>query len=227
MLVCRRWCDVARGTSSLWRAIDVGKRSSWLNLALTRSATTTVDVSFYSGLSKNHASLLRPHYWYRLRSLHLQHWSPDVLRVICSTFLVLEHLEVRGYRGTEAAANAPRTANLDITHQWFPNLKAVLLSRIIVPNDLSFYARLTRLCLEDCVCQFPFEQLVQVLADSLALEYLHLDHFIQRLYGAGDRGGYEPPYLLPSLVSLRLDNHTPMHSERFLAQIAVPPTGRF
>ena len=223
MLVCHRWCDVARGTSSLWRTIDVWRRSDWLKLALTYSATTTVDVSFCAGLSKNHASLLRPHY-HRLRSLRLQHWSPDVLQVIRSTFPVLE---VRGYRGTEAAANTPRTANLDITHERFPNFNAMLLSRIIVPNDLSFYARLTRLCLEDCVCQFPFEQLVQVLADSLALEYLHLDHFIQRLYGAGDRGGYEPPYLLPSLVSLRLDNHTPMHSERFLAQIAVPPTGRF
>ncbi|KAI1786902.1 hypothetical protein LXA43DRAFT_747323 [Ganoderma leucocontextum] len=179
MLVCRSWCDMARATPTLWRTIDVGGKTSWMKLALTRSASAAIDISFYSGVSEKHVSLLRPHY-HRLHSLRLQHWSPDALRVIRNILPVLEVLEIRGDTRRKDTAKAPYT-DLEITRERHPSLKVVFLSRAIIPKDPLFYAQLRKLSLKACPCKFSLEQFVQILSDSPGLEHLHLDRFLQQL----------------------------------------------
>ncbi|KAI0755520.1 hypothetical protein C8Q74DRAFT_1210504, partial [Fomes fomentarius] len=48
-LVCRHWHDVAHATPTLWSNIIVGRKAEWLQLCLTRSASTALDIAFTSG----------------------------------------------------------------------------------------------------------------------------------------------------------------------------------
>ncbi|KAI1788152.1 hypothetical protein LXA43DRAFT_1026435 [Ganoderma leucocontextum] len=221
MLVCRRWCDVARETPALWRTIDVGKNTAWMKLALTRSGGATIDVSFPSYFEEEHASLLRPHSL-RLRSLRLRSWSPYALRIIRKPLPALETLEIYNNPGGEDAPKGFYT-DLSISRERFPNLRALQLAHTLVPRDPLFYARLRKLSLKACPFKSSLEQFVQLLSNSLYLEHLELDDFLQNLSNS-ENLHVGPARPLPSLLSLRLDNHTPLHSARFLSRVVIPQT---
>ncbi|PIL25329.1 hypothetical protein GSI_13218 [Ganoderma sinense ZZ0214-1] len=179
-LVCRRWRDMALATPSLWRTIDVGKTSDWMNLALTRSGNATIDVSFPSGFSEEHATLLTPH-CYRLRSLRLQSYSPCVIRIIRNILPALETLEISS--NWHVGLNAEDCTDLGLARERFPNIRALQLIQNIIPGDPLFYARLRKLSLKACyfketvdLDQFPGRQtrsggiaLVTILALSASL----------------------------------------------------------
>ncbi|KAI1784149.1 hypothetical protein LXA43DRAFT_1043807 [Ganoderma leucocontextum] len=221
MLVCRHWCDVVRTTPALWRTIDVGETSNWINLVLARSATAAIDVSFCSGLSEEHASLLQPHY-NRLRSLRLQDWSPSAPGIMCHSLPALETLEIHG--------DTPRVSyvELEIPREQFPSLKIMVLTGTTIPKDPLFYASLRKLSLKACPCEFSLEQFVQLLSNSLGLEHLELDQFLQPLCDNGHENDTQrtapAPWPLPSLISLHLRNYAPIHSSRFLSRIVIPQT---
>ena len=217
MLVCRRWCDVARATPQLWRTIDVGKTSSWMALALFHSGDATIDISFLFDFTEEHASLLQPHH-HRLRAFRVRVWSPHVLRVIRNTLPVLEILEIHSTPGEERALKRFH-ADLRITREQFPNLLALRIAHTIIPRDPLFYARLYKLSLKGCPFKSSHEQFVQLLSDCPELEHLELDNFLHQLSDGKNVG---PPRTLPSLVSVRLDDHVPVHSMRFLSRIVTP-----
>ncbi|KAI1788150.1 hypothetical protein LXA43DRAFT_1026425 [Ganoderma leucocontextum] len=218
MLVCRRWCDVARATPALWRTIDVGRTSlSWMKLALTRSSGATIDVSFPFDFEEEHASLLQPHY-HRLRSFRLQSWSPTARRVIRSTLPALETLEICSNPSHKNTLKGFYT-DLRITRERFPNLRTLQLVHTVVPRDPLFYAPLRKLSLKGCPFKSSLEQFVQLLSDCPRLNHLELDGFLQQLPDSGSVG---PPRFLPSLVSVRLSDHVPIHSARFLSRIVIP-----
>ncbi|KAM5544285.1 hypothetical protein V8D89_001945 [Ganoderma adspersum] len=221
MLVCRRWHDVAHATPALWRTIDVRKTPSWMKLALTRSGSATLDVSFPSHFSEEHASLLQPH-CHRLRSFRLRSWSLYALRVIRNTLPALETLEIHNNPEGMKAATKGFYTDLGITRRRLPNLHALRLAYTLIPRDPLFYARLRKLSLKACPLKATVEQFVQLLATDLSLEHLELDEFLQQLSDSGDVGAPASP--LPSLLSLRLSNHIPVHSARFLSQVLIPQT---
>ncbi|KAM5544292.1 hypothetical protein V8D89_001952 [Ganoderma adspersum] len=221
--VCRRWHHVALATLTLWRTISAGKTSSWMKLALMRSGNATIDVLFPSYFSKDPISLLIPHYS-RLRSLRLQSCSPfDTVRIMSNKLLALETLEIDRDWHVNMKAKEHYT-HWGITRDRFPNLRALRLVHNIIPEDSLFYAQLRKLSLKACRFQAMvyLGQFVQILATSLHLEYLELDEFLQDLPDSGNaRPGALP---LPSLLALRLYNHAPSLSARFLSRVIVPPT---
>ncbi|KAM5544291.1 hypothetical protein V8D89_001951, partial [Ganoderma adspersum] len=215
MLVCRHWRDVAVATPALWRTIDVKKTSfNWMELALTRSGDATIDVSFPSDVNKEHASLLQPH-CHRLRSLRVRSWSLCALPLISSTLPALETLET--YRNLDGDRNRP--SNLGITRARFPSLRCLRLVWTVIPQDASFYTPLRRLALVRCPFKASLEEFVELLAGCPDLEYLELNDFLQQLSGGENVG---PPLSLPSLVSVGVFCHAPIHSARFLSRIIVP-----
>ncbi|PIL25339.1 hypothetical protein GSI_13228 [Ganoderma sinense ZZ0214-1] len=218
MLVCRRWRDVARATPALWRTIDVGKTIRWMKLALARSGNATLDVSFPSYFSEKHAYLLKPH-CHRLRSLRLRSWSPRALRRILRNMLpTLEALEAHHYL-ENPTTQGEFDIDLGITPKRLPILHTLHIAHSLVPRDLSFYTRLRKLTLSACSFKGSVEEFVQLLSTIPLLEYLDLDEFLQTL---SDSGNVISACPLPSLLSLRLSNHHPVHSARFLSLVVIP-----
>ena len=223
MLVCRRWRDVALATPALWRTINVGKTSGWMNLklALMRSGDATIDVSFSSDFSEDQASILQPN-CHRLRSFCLRSYSPYALRIIHNTLPALETLEI--HTNPEGMRAEGSYTDLGISHEHFPNLRTLRLAYTIIPEDPLFYSRLRKLSLTACHFKVTvsLEQFAQLLTTFTCLEHLELSKFLQHL---SDSGTAEPAWPLPqSLLSLRLFNHIPVHSARFLSRIVIPTT---
>ena len=221
MLVCRHWCDVVRATPAMWRTIDVGKNKAWMELALTRSKSATIDVSFSSHFYSKDAAILEPHY-HRLRSLRLRSWSPMALSVIPVANLVpLESLEITNDPKDRILHNRKYViTDRGITHERLPNLRNLQVSHSDVPNDPLFYTRLRKLSLRGCLIQSSLEHFVELLSGSPNLIHLELDDFLQQLSDSGNFTG--PPRVLSSLQSLRLGDHRPVYSARFLARIVIP-----
>ena len=65
---------------------------------------------------------------------------------------------------------------------------------------------------------------MQILATSPYLEHLELDKFLHNLPDIGNARPRAVLPLPPSLLALRLHNHTPALSARFLSRVVVPPT---
>ncbi|KAM5544288.1 hypothetical protein V8D89_001948 [Ganoderma adspersum] len=221
MLVCRHWCDVVRATPALWRTIDVGKNKAWMELALTRSKSATIDVSFSSHFYSKDAAILEPHY-HRLRSLRLRSWSPIALSVIpVANFVLLESLEITNDPKDRILHNRKYViTDRGITHERLPNLRTLQVSHSDVPSDPLFYTRLRKLSLRGCLIQSSLEHFVELVSESPNLVHLELDDFLQQLSDSGNFTG--PPRVLSSLRSLRLGDHRPVYSARFLARIVIP-----
>ncbi len=194
-----------------------------MKVALILSGGATVDVSFPSDFSEEHASLLKPH-CHRLRALRLRSWSPYVLRVVRNILPALETLEI--HSNPEGMKAAPRGfyTDLGITRKRLPKPRTFQLAYTIIPppGDSLFYARLCKLSLKACPFGASVEQFVQLLETNLCLEHLELDEFLHNLTDGGSTLG--PACPLPSLLSLRLNNHLPVHSARFLSRVVVPHT---
>ena len=219
MLVCRHWCDVARATPALWRTIDVGKNKAWMRLALTRSNGATIDVSFSSDFDEEDATILEP-YYDRLRSLRLRYWSPTAFRVTRGSLPQMESFEVLGNPHDSISPKGIYTVtDLGITRQRFPKLRVLQVIRTPLPVDPLFYSHLCRLSLKGCPFQSSLEQFVKLLSDIPGLRHLELDDFLQQLSDSGNIGS---PVTLPSLRSLRLNNHLPTFSARFLSRFIIP-----
>ncbi|PIL25279.1 hypothetical protein GSI_13168 [Ganoderma sinense ZZ0214-1] len=220
MLVCHRCHDVAHATPALWRTIDVGKTTSWMKLALTRSCSATLDVSFPFHFSEEHASLLKLH-CHRLRSLRLRSWSPFALRLIRNALPTLETLEIHNNPDGMKDARKGFYTDLRLSRTQLPNLHTLQLVYSLIPRDPLFYARLRKLSLKACPFKATVEQFVRLLASNPCLEHLELDEFLQHL---SDSGEVRRAWPLPSLHSLHLSNHIPLHSAQFLSRLLIPQT---
>ncbi|PIL25325.1 hypothetical protein GSI_13214 [Ganoderma sinense ZZ0214-1] len=221
MLVCRHWCDVVRATPAFWRTIDVGKNKAWMQLALACSDGATVDVSFSSKFDEQDAAILEPHY-HCLRSLRLRYWSPTALRVIpVANLHPLESLEITNHAKDRILHNTKYViTDRGITHERFPNLRILQVSHSDVPSDPLFYARLCKLSLKGCLIQSSLGHFIQLLSSSPTLRHLELEDFLQQLSDGGSVAG--PLQVLPSLRSLRLGDHLPVYSARFLSRVVIP-----
>ncbi|TBU45465.1 hypothetical protein BD309DRAFT_711902 [Dichomitus squalens] len=225
MLVCRRWRDVALATPLLWRTMNVGTTTDWFKLALTRSSLASIEVSFTShDVSEEQVFLLKPHL-HRLRRIcfPLAPISAHIFSTMedNTSYPALEAMEVY-----KTGIHLQVSGDLRITTKHFPHLQVLSLTRAVMPEDISVYARLRKLRLWDCPCRFSLNTFVQLLASSPNLESLELDEILGQLDDDdhGDRTSGQPAHLLPSLRSLRLDHHCLLHSARFLSRILLPPT---
>lgn len=110
-LVCRYWRDVAHATSTLWSHINVGRKAEWLQLCLTRSASTALDIVFTSGeFPFPQLEILLPHAR-RIRTLRFdivrEEWRAVLRRLLREPMPALEELRYRRIQGMEQTY-APR-----------------------------------------------------------------------------------------------------------------------
>ncbi|EJF56483.1 hypothetical protein DICSQDRAFT_163884 [Dichomitus squalens LYAD-421 SS1] len=225
MLVCRRWCNIACTTPTLWRTIDMrDKISKWSELALIRSLPATIDISFPSGpITEDHLSILEPH-WHRLRSLCLRHWTSCALSIFRSDLPSMEYLQISGFSRDSLGPEKGEIPDLVIKSTNFPNLVVLSITRVVAPTDPSVYSRLRKLALDRCPCNLSLAMFIQLLADGPRLELLDLRHFLHHLsHDGADVKPREPPKLLPSLDVLNLEDHPPSSSSLFLSRVALPP----
>lgn len=88
--------DVAHATSALWSHINVGRKAEWLQLCLTRSASTALDIVFTSGeFPSPQLGILLPHAR-RIRTLRFdivrEEWRAVLRRLLREPMPPLEEL---------------------------------------------------------------------------------------------------------------------------------------
>ncbi|PIL29049.1 hypothetical protein GSI_09097 [Ganoderma sinense ZZ0214-1] len=233
IIVCRYWRDVAYASPKLWRVIHV-RSPAHTGRALALTSTATIDVLF--GKYESHATnfqLLQPHAP-RIRFLYLQVvdvvWKSSVVALLQGDggMLALEILYLP-FSWKPAGHHEPTDkdfADLRLTSERYPHLRSLTLAFAVAPQDIKVYARLRKLSLRDCRCDFSFDHFLDVLEASTNLEILVLNSFLERIQGdwAESALARESPVSLRHLKSLEVTNHPPAHTSRFLSQILLSST---
>ena len=230
MLVCRHWRDVLVSTPAFWRRIDLGCRMEWTELCLSRSIPAAVEVvrRFHERLLCP-LDILHPHV-HRFRTFLLGMDQRTDLRTALpplfgSGMPLLENLNFIVF-GPSAPANC---SNVDVylTSEWFPCLRALLLSRTAIPVDIPLYAQLRTLTLRVCYPSVSFDEFLDALAASVQLEELTLyDTLVHLTPGEWMHGVPVPrrlPILLPHLRYFTLYEPGTIRTSRFLAHLRLKP----
>ncbi|PIL34658.1 hypothetical protein GSI_03438 [Ganoderma sinense ZZ0214-1] len=131
---------------------------------------------------------------------------------------LLEELLLQGHRGPHFGAR--------ITFQRFPRLRNLALSQTVVPADVSLFAQLRVLTLSFCSYDFSFDVFLDILAASVQLENLTLYGALSYPSDEWLRGdpSTTSPISIPRLRKLTMENHSIVHTSRFLAHVHLPPT---
>ncbi|KAI0755558.1 hypothetical protein C8Q74DRAFT_1304416 [Fomes fomentarius] len=223
-LVCRYWRDVAHTTPTLWAKIIVGRKAEWLQLCLTRSASTALDIVFTSGAFPSPqlelgVLLLHAH---RIRTLRLdilvvrEEWHAVLCRLLCQPMPALEELHYK-VLGTHD--------DLAISSERFPRLEVLHLVGATAPRDTQTYSKLSSLRLKDCSCDLTYDQFLDALSGSETLQELHLDCFLDRL-AFDTQPSTDARLTLPRLSDLTLRNHRPAKSNMFVGHLVLPSLTR-
>ncbi len=232
--VCRYWRDVAFASPTLWRAIPM-RSPVYVRRALALSTPATVDAFFVKSISNpKNAELLRPHAQ-RLRSLYFDaeivgsmSWQPATIALlqIHGGMAALETLELRlGWRWARDPTEKD-FVDIRLTPERFPCLRSLSVALVVAPQDIQVYARLRKLSLDTCRCNFSFHHFLDILAASTGLESLVLDSVLQRIQGdwVESISPIQNLLSLRCLKSLRLASHPPIYTSRFLSHVLLSPT---
>ncbi|KAM5545898.1 hypothetical protein V8D89_000024 [Ganoderma adspersum] len=228
--VCHYWRDVAYASPKLWRVILM-RSPAYTERALALSSPATIDALF--GHLKDYVAnfqLLRPHA-HRLRSLQFM-----VIDMVLKSY-VIELLQGDGCVPTLETLQLPffwrmaglgdgDFADLQLTPERYPRLQSLIVKHIVAPQDLAVYARLRKLCLRSCRCDFSFDHFLDALNEATSLEVLVLDSFLEPIEGDWMRRPALTRSLLcmQQLQSLELLKDPPAYTSRFLSYLRLSPT---
>ena len=230
VLVCRYWRDVAYASPLLWRVIDI-RSPEYTERSLILSAPATIDALFKDRqqVSKN-IKLLRPH-THRLRSLHFtkmeQACKSEVIALLQGDggMSALESLELPFYWQKAWDPRSDEFVDLQLTPQRFPRLQSLAVTLTVAPEDLTVYARLRKLTLCNCRCDFSFDHFLDALNASTNLRGLVLESILQHIHGdwVASAVTNKGPVSLRHLESFTLTGHPPIYTSRFLSHILLSP----
>ena len=216
---------------------------AYIQHALAVSKPVTVDVSFFFVKSCSNLKildLLKPHLQ-RLRSLLfdgrniVEHPSNSSLIMLLQdhdVFTALETVELPfAFTRPLEPHREGDFVDIRLTSERFPSLRALTITRIKAPHDLQVYARLRKLSLDSCICDFSFSHfMAAMIAAGTNIEILELVSVLQRIQGGhwvegiSARRPIRDPIFLRCLKSLKLAAHPPVHTSRFLSHVLLPPT---
>ena len=231
--VCRHWRDVAYSSPTLWRAILM-RSTAYTQRALALSTPATVDTFFVNcqTILKN-LKLLRPH-TQRLRSLSFEgigmSWKSAVFALFQGDngMPALETLELPLAQGSVSNPPDDDFVDIQLTPERFPYLRSLAVALVVAPQDIQVYARLRKLSLNTCRCDFSFRHFLDALAASTKLEVLTLISVLQRIQGDWMHVARDVPSKNPlslrHLESLSLVDHPPIYTSRFLSHVLLSPT---
>ncbi|KAM5545908.1 hypothetical protein V8D89_000034 [Ganoderma adspersum] len=230
VLVCRYWRDVAYASPVLWRVIDI-RSPEYTERSLILSAPATIDALFKDRqqVSKG-LKLLRPH-THRLRSLHFtemeQAWKSEAVALLQGDggTPALESLELPFYWQKAWDPRNDEFVDLQLTPQRFPRLQSLAVTFTVAPEDLTVYARLRKLTLRNCRCDFSFDHFLDALNASTNLRGLVLESILHRIHGdwVASTVTNKGPVSLCHLESFTLTGHPPIYTSRFLSHILLSP----
>ncbi|PIL35347.1 hypothetical protein GSI_02072 [Ganoderma sinense ZZ0214-1] len=116
--------------------------------------------------------------------------------------------------------------DLQLTSERFPRLQSLTTALTVAPQDIQVYARLRKLSLSDCPCNFSFSHFLEALAAATSLESLELVTVLQRIQGewVGSAITSKNPLSLQHLKVLELVAHPPIYTSRFLSHVLLSPS---
>ncbi|TFK86170.1 hypothetical protein K466DRAFT_587439 [Polyporus arcularius HHB13444] len=198
--VCRGWRNLALAIPSLWAQIDSRWKASY-EAYISRADTTGITL-------RQHDS--SPHEPYRqMREICRQLRRLDVVGFSLQTLSVLEHLDMPQL---ECFTAFSMSLTLIVQTWQLRNLalfrgaalRALALGGVgggWLPTNMHF-VQLTHLYLSPSL-RFAASHLREMLANTPALQHLHFDNHIHRLFGltpeSNDSNGPVTPVILPSL----------------------------
>ncbi|KAI0755523.1 hypothetical protein C8Q74DRAFT_312060 [Fomes fomentarius] len=220
-LVCRHWHDFAHATPTLWSNITVGRKAELLQLCLTRSASTALDIAFTSGqFPFRQLGILIPHAR-RIRTLQFEtvreEWRAVLHKLLREPMPALEELR---YHWNMQAISATYH-DLAISSRQFPRLEVLHLMNAPAPRDPQTFWKLSSLSLENCLCDLTYDQFLSALSGNETLEELHLLCFLGQL-ASDTQPSTDARITLPRLSDLTLRKHHPAVSNVFLGHLVLP-----
>ena len=232
LIICHHWRDVACASPALWRAILM-RSTAYTQRALALSTPATIDAHFVTckTILKN-LKLLKPH-TQRLRSLSFEAigtaWKSAAITLLQNDIgmSALETLELPLVaRSTQEPRPDDDFADIHLTPERFPCLRSLTVKLTVAPENVQVYARLRKLSLDTCRCDFSFQHFLDALAASTKLESLRLASILQRIQGDWVQriAPRQRPLSLRHLKSLALLDHPPIYSSRFLSYVVLSPT---
>lgn len=225
-LVCRRWNEVACGTPSLWRTVDVYRNQNWLALCLARSAQATLDIIFHPASSQFPIEGFQTSLFLhaaRIRSLTVLHRVPQKT---LSNLLPLFAFNMPALENVTFVSPLPRAAELHFSHHRQPYLRRLYLNRLCCPVDLQVLSNLRSLTLTTCREAFRVDHFLDTLASSSRLESLRLDYFLHGLIGElhPPSTSLTKPIALPQLDGLRVTEGDMDIISTFTSYLRLPPS---
>ncbi|KAI0710665.1 hypothetical protein C8Q76DRAFT_69011 [Earliella scabrosa] len=223
-LVCRYWRDIARGMPGMWRAVDVGSTPFWLVLCLEHSAQCTLDLAFHSlQFAPENFKTLLPHR-HRIRSLWFKEvdetWEETLCSLLRDDMTALETLRYPRKWSKRRASEC--SAELNLTHQQHPLLKAVTLVGTTIPCDPLIYTKLVSIDFESCKCNIPFLHFVELLKASTNMRTISLSNFLNQLGKATARKPSQDLVTLSHIHDITLNEDLPEKMAALLSYFHLP-----
>ncbi|KAI9065740.1 hypothetical protein FKP32DRAFT_1590296 [Trametes sanguinea] len=230
MLVCRRWRAVVKSNPCFWQDIVVTDSIDWWNLAIARTSTATLRLSFEAGSSPSE-SLIPEIMACRGRIERLvicgtQSECQWVLPLVDGSLPSLTSLDIDW--DVDNDSEGPYVLN----PENYPRLRRLRLADTCLPWTLSLLGRLRSLQLHYCTtapATLPFKEFLEVLQGAPQLEELELSDIMSRVcpYSSLGTTGAQAPGLIhfPRLHDLRVQDAIPWLAE-FLARVELPSRGR-
>ncbi|KAI1793639.1 hypothetical protein LXA43DRAFT_198580 [Ganoderma leucocontextum] len=230
MLVCRHWRDVLVSTPAFWRKVHVRMDgpTDWTERCLALSASASIDVYADPDLRREFSlDILYPHV-HRFRSFRFDTVEcPRLLATLPPLFgngmPLLEDLYFIAHR----LSTTKEDIDIQLTSQRFPRLRALSLSGMVSPQDVSLHAQLRTLSLSGCSHNLSFDRFLDVLAASAQLEELSLIAALHLFPDDWVRVAAVPlraPISFPRLRELRLEEHGIVRTSLFLAHLHLHPS---
>ena len=227
MSVCRHWRAVILEAPLLWQAIDIGKSTQWLDLALARSRDVVLELYFHSYPTSVEALPMLMPLLHRVRTLWLPPMPPSDLLLLSSAqapgFPVLEELGL--WVNTPMRQYRSNCVPFDLSSTRLPALRVLLLQCAVVSWNAEVMSKLRFLHLHSCTPaekEPSFAHLLDVLEGCHELEVLELHRVIARFEPPSPR---DPPRTirLPKLRELTLDDE-PKFVRDLIIHVYVPET---
>ncbi|KAI1793623.1 hypothetical protein LXA43DRAFT_197635 [Ganoderma leucocontextum] len=233
MGVCRHWRDVVITTPALWCTVDLDKHTNWINLCLSRSLTTPIDIHarvpdlrYRTGLRIAYPLL------HRIRSLDFDLYGPvddreggmlATLRLLFSDRIpALEKLRFNIDPQLRDIYYTP--TDIELTSRRLPCLQRLIFIGMVAPRDTSLYTQLRTLSLTASPHNLSFNHFLDVLGSCTRLEDLHLESTLHRLSGdwmQGDPSPRRPLISHPRLERFIISGHGAVCTSRFLAHFHI------
>ncbi|KAI0688645.1 hypothetical protein C8T65DRAFT_700487 [Cerioporus squamosus] len=231
-LVCRHWWAVTRSTPQLWRTIEINEqrgRQDLLHLALQRSASATLDVTFYRAQEAVAAAPLLKSHAARLRKLTFPEADnaelPSLLSLLNDEMPTLNRLTIYGdlvpsSTHTNPTAAPPGYLPVLLPPSRFRSLTYLRLSWVVISAERPIPSTLRTLSLTGCTFEHavPLSALLKSLEECRALEDLCLDGLPVNL----DVGRTPSSVKLPSLKYLAISDDRASRIAHFLEPLHVP-----